>query len=425
MSPLDALVRSRPTAPRARVRASLALMLAWVFGVVLAAAGPGFAEGDARAEAKALIEQAKNDLDAGLEKKDTKRIESARDALRQAKDILTKALLASDVTDEKAGLLRRDLVDLDIWLSWAEDAVGEGRGPGVGPKKKPGGPLATDLPERNEKEGFGPWLKEMRARYDAAEGGIPRGILAQRMAAEAGIHALPTLLNYFRTEENPKAREGLHDALATVGTSRVATEMEKFARRDAETQWKNALDVIYRALERPEKAESEKPWCRAVRAFHELKERKLTLRMIDRLDAMGWEGIAALGEVLYVEDFGYHDYATSLLAKKRDRRAVPPLVFKLNRFAFEAMQQMPAHKALLEMGWYAVPELIDHLDDKAAGIWISWTLRKITGETMGTDKRKWHDWWKTAQNQHPELFDDPEERPGGAAPTGPTTPEGK
>jgi hypothetical protein len=390
--------------------------------VLLLTAAPVRAEGTAREQAKALIEQAKNDLDAGLEKKDLKRIESAREGLRQAKDLLTKALHAPKVSEEEAGLLRRDLVDLDIWLTWAEEAAGEGRGPAAGPGKPPAGPLATDLPERKESEGYGPWLKEMRARYEAAEAGVERAILAQRMAAEASVHALPALFGYFRTETNPQARDGVHDALAIVGTSKVAAEMEKYARRDAEAHWKNALDVIYRALARPEKSEPEKPWCRAVRAFHELKERKLTLRMLERLDGMGWEGIAALGEVLYVEDFGYHDYTAGLLGKKRDGRAVPPLVFKLNRFAFEAMQQMPAHKALLDMGWYAVPELIDHLDDKAAGIWVSWTLRKITGETMGTDKRKWHDWWKTAKNQHPELFDDPEERPGGTAPAGPTTP---
>ena len=66
------------------------------------------------------------------------------------------------------------------------------------------------------------------------------------------------------------------------------------------------------------------------------------------------------------------------------------------------------------MGWYAVPALVDALDNKAAGIWVSYTLRKISGETMGTDKRKWHDWWKTEKLRHPELFDDPDERPGGA-----------
>ena len=57
---------------------------------------------------------------------------------------------------------------------------------------------------------------------------------------------------------------------------------------------------------------------------------------------------------------------------------------------------------------------VPSLNDKAAGIWISWTLRKITGETMGTDKRKWGDWWKSEKLRHPELFDDPDERPGGS-----------
>jgi hypothetical protein len=389
-------------------------------GFLLGAGPCAFAEGDVRTQAKALTEQAKTDLDAGLEKKDVRRVESARDALRKAKDLLLKALEAEKLGELEAGLLRRDLVDVDIWLKWAEEAAGPA--PAEGPPRKPSGPLSTEGPERKDNESFGPWLKEMRARYEGTEAGIERTLIAQRMAGEAGMHALPILFTFFRTEKNTRAREGLHDALAVVGTSRVPAEMEKYARRDAEEHWKNALDVLCRGLERPEKAEPEKPWCRAVRAFHELKERKLTLRLLERLDAMGWEGIAALGEVLYVEDFGYHDYTAGLLGKKRDRRAVPPLVFKLNRFTFESMQQMPAHRALLAMGWYAVPELIEHLDDKAAGIWISWTLRRITGETMGTDKRKWHDWWKTAQVQHPELFEDPEERPGGAAPSGPTTP---
>ena len=58
---------------------------------------------------------------------------------------------------------------------------------------------------------------------------------------------------------------------------------------------------------------------------------------------MGTPGIAALGEVIYVPDFGYHDYTIRLLAKKRDGRAVPPLVYKMNRFKFEYRVQMPAH----------------------------------------------------------------------------------
>jgi hypothetical protein len=267
--------------------------------------------------------------------------------------------------------------------------------------------------------------EEVRAQYEAEEAGQARALIAQRLAAEGDIHAVACLVALWKAEQDPKAREGLHDALATVGGARVAQEMARFARRDQEAQWHEALDVVYRALEKPERNEPERPWLGVVRDFHRLKERKLSLRIVERLDKMGVEGTAALGEFLYVEDVGYHEHVIGMLAKRKDRRAVPPLVFKLNRFTFEAMEQMPAHKALLQIGWHAVPELIDRLDDKAAGIWISWTLRKITGETMGTDKRKWHDWWKGASLQHPELFDDPEERPGGAPATGPTTPSAR
>ena len=99
-----------------------------------------------------------------------------------------------------------------------------------------------------------------------------------------------------------------------------------------------------------------------------------------------------------------------------DGRAVPPLVYKMNRFKFEYRVQMPAHRALMEMGWYGVPALIARLDNRAAGIWISWTLRKISGETMGTDKRKWDNWWKSEKLMHPELFeDDDEQEPEGSA----------
>ncbi len=384
-----------------------------------ALARPAGGGDDLREQARALIESGKDGLDAGVEARDRGRVRAARDQLRQAKDLLTKALADPACGEEQAQRLRRDLVDLDVWLKWAEEEAGSAQAPEGGP---PAGPAAPQGPVPPLKEGAlaGPWVEQLRARYRATASGVERGILAQRMAAEAGLKATAALFALFREEADPKAREGLHDALAAVGTSRVAAEMGRYARRDAAEHWDRALDVICRALEKPEKTEPERPWCRAVRAFHELEERKLTLRLLGRLDAMGPEGVAALGEVIYVEDFGYHDHTIALLSKKRDRRAVPPLVFKLNRFAFEAMEQMPAHQALLKMGWYAVPELIDRLDDKAAGVWISWTLRKITGETMGTDKRKWHDWWKGESVRHPELFDDPEERP-----PAPTTPGSK
>jgi hypothetical protein len=267
----------------------------------------------------------------------------------------------------------------------------------------------VQIPELKRGERLGPWCRRVRRIYDATEEPAGRAALARGLAAQAGVLALPTLYDLFRTEELPGARDGIHEALATVGTSRVAREMASYARRDREEKWSDALDVIYRCLEKPERNEKERPFQRAIRAFHELKDLALSREIVRYLDHMGTPGIAALGEVVYVDDFGLHEHVIGLLAKKRDRRAVPPLVFKMNRFKFEYRVQMPAHEALLAMGWYAVPELVDRLDDKAAGIWISWTLRKISGETMGTDKRKWHDWWKTEKLRHPEVFADPDE----------------
>jgi hypothetical protein len=204
---------------------------------------------------------------------------------------------------------------------------------------------------------------------------------------------------------------GVHEALAMVGTSRVADRMASYASRSKEALWDRALEVVYLCLGKPERAEPERPYMRAIRAFHALGELELSLGIQRHLHAMGTPGTAALGEILYVEDFGCHEDTIELLATKRDSRAVPPLVHLMNRFKFEGSAQKPAHQALLQMGWYAVPELVDRLDDKAAGIWISWTLRKITGETMGTDRRKWKDWWQKERVRHPELFDDPDERP--------------
>ena len=154
--------------------------------------------------------------------------------------------------------------------------------------------------------------------------------------------------------------------------------------------------------------EPERPFVRSIREFHRLRDRKLSRGILRRLDAMGTPGVAALGQSLYVRDFGVHDETIQMLARKRDPRAVPPLVYKMNRFKFDYREQLPAHLALVRIGWPAVPPLIDRLDDKAAGIWISWTLRKITRETTGTQRRKWHEWWKKQKLRHPELADLPE-----------------
>ena len=268
------------------------------------------------------------------------------------------------------------------------------------------------LPARKKGQRAKAWLRVALAQYGATSDGRARAAYAQAILAEAGIHALPAVIDLFEAEQDALAREGIHEALATLGTSRVANAMKDFATKAKREHWRNALDVVYRCVKKPEKLEKERPFQRAVRAFHWLKDEKLSKEIVKTFDKMGKEGVAALGEILFVQDIGLHDRVMEKLSTKKDGRAVPPLVFNMNRFKFDPDKQVPAHEALLKLGWYGVPELINRLDDKAAGIWISWTLRKISGEHMGTDKRKWHDWWKTEKKKHPEVFGAPEPRFG-------------
>ena len=279
------------------------------------------------------------------------------------------------------------------------------------PPAQPEAPQPPPLPPFEPGQRARPWVRAVVKRYDETPDPAIRAAIAEALEQKAGVHALRALFKLFESEAHPAAREGVHKALAAFGTNRVANQMASYATDAHEDHWRHALDVIYRCLAKPERLEPERPFQKAIRAFHKMKKRRVSLRVVSHLDRMGKEGVAALGEIVYVKDFGYHDHVIDLLSTKRDRRAVPPLVYKMNRFKFDARVQIPAHKALLKLGWYAVPELVDRLDDKAAGIWISWTLRKISGETMGTDKRKWHDWWKSEKVRHPELFDDPDERP--------------
>ena len=363
---------------------------------------------DPLAEAMSLVELGTTHVEIGTDTDNEKKVAQGVAFYRDARALFQAALSQPDLTPAQRNRIRAHLADVESRIEWyagGDSAQGGARGTGE-----------VRIPEPKRGEQLGPWCRRVRKLYAETEDPLGQAALARGLASHAGVLALPTLLALFEKEEHPTARVGVHEALAIVGTSRVANKMASFARRNAEGQWDHALAVIYLCLEKSEKSEPERPFLRAVRAFHKLKNRVLTLQILKALDAKDPAGTAALGEVLYVPDFGYHDYTIGLLAKKRDRRAVPPLVYKMNRFKFEYRVQIPAHKALLQMGWYAVPELVERLNDKAAGIWISWTLRKITGETMGTDKRKWHDWWKGERVRHPELFDDPKERPNAGKP---------
>lgn len=405
---------------------------AYLLAFLLLGAASALAEEE---DAQSLLWKGKEAIRAGMERGDAASLRDGAARLKRAKFLLEARRAGGQVSAGERERIARDLEEIETWRKGAEqtlldlaEGLGEAPPPAAGadtlaaeddaydPAAEDARSGSAEVHARALKEGerLGAWVKETLAQYEACADAAGRAALAVSMAQTADVVAVPALLGLFQREQDARAREGVHEALARVGTSRVAGPMGELARQRDEARWPQALDVIYRALERSDREEPERPWCRAIRSFHRLEVRELSLGILRRLDAMGTPGIAALGEILYLEDFGYHTTAIQMLSTKRDRRAVPPLVFKLNRFKFEAMEQLPAHRALLAMGWYAVPELIDRLDDKAAGIWISWTLRKITGETMGTDKRKWHDWWKHESVRHPELFEDPAERPGSA-----------
>lgn len=381
--------------------------------VLLAAlALPARAEDDPLAEAKSLVELGKTLIEIGQDVGDEKRVREGVVKLRAAKKRFEEALQKPNLTEVEKNRIRAWLLDVESRIDWYTPKAGTG-------KREKGSVLSGEVkvPPLKDGERIGRWCRRVRKVYDETEDELGRAALARGLASKGGVVALPTLFDLFKRETLPAARIGVHEALAMVGTSRVADKMASYASKSKEAFWERALEVIYLCLEKPERYEPERPFLRAIRAFHKLKVRKLSLRIQKHLHAMGVPGTAALGEIIYVDDFGYHDYTIRLLATKQDRRAVPPLVHKMNRFKFDGSVQRPAHEALLKMGWYAVPELVERLNNKAAGIWVSWTLRKITGETMGTDRRKWRDWWAKERVRHPELFDDPDERPDGGKPS--------
>ena len=396
------------------VKASRTVLLV-VGSLLLGSFATGLALAGSYDEAKALHDAGNRLLDAGGTQDDPKRIREGLEDMRRARDLYHKALESPDCPALDRVEIQNHLSDVESKIDWWSALFPTGGKDGAKPEKLP----EVKVPDPALGETLSSWCEKVRAIYGQQKDPLARSAVAQRMASKAGLQALATLLALWRAETDAKARAGVREALVLVGGSDLAKAMGDLAGSDDLRLRDEALEVIYGCLKKREKVEPEKPWCAAIRRFHERKDRKTTLRILTRLDEMGWSGIAALGEVLYVDDFGYHNYAIDLLGNKKDARAVPPLVHKMDRFTYEFREQFPAHLALIRMGYYAVPELIQHLDDPAAGIWVSWTLRKITGETMGTTRVKWDDWWIRERNHHPELFADPDERPPGTG--GPET----
>ena len=353
--------------------------------------------GDDLDAAKNLHQMGLKLLDGTGDPDDLDRVREGLDDLKKADTLYAKIVddpNASKAWKDFAGTSRREIQTKLDW--WAVILPSSGaHKPAKRPDAKLEDPAQGTVLVR--------WCEKARKAYDAEADPLGRASIAVKIAVKAKEQGLPLLFDLFKIEKDAVARDGLLDALTLLGGLDVAKEMGTYARPEDCPLRHDALEVIYRCLEKPEKLEPERPFCQAIRKFHELKDHKFSEAIIARLDGMGWQGTAAIGEVLYVDDFGAQNAAYDALSRKKDSRAVPPLVFRLDRFTFEYQEQMPAHKTLLAIGWFAVPELVDRLNDPAAGIWISWTLRKITGRHAGTDRKKWTEWWKVEALKRPEI----------------------
>lgn len=379
----------------------------------------GLATGHAAARAGDDLDAAKNLHQMGLKLLDGTGDPDDLDRVREGLDDLRKAdtLYAKIADDPNASKAWKEFVatarrEIQTKLEWWAVIL-----PSSGPRGRAKRPDAK-LEDPAQGAILARWCDKARKAYVAEADPLGRAAIAVKVAVKAAQQGLPLLFELFRAEKEVPAREGLVDALTLIGGLDVAKEMGAYAKPDDCPLRRDALEVVYRCLEKPEKQEPERPFCLAIRRFHDLKDHKFSEAIIARLDAMGWQGTAAIGEVLYVDDFGAQGAAYEALSRKKDSRAVTPLVFRLDRFTFEYQEQMPAHQALLAIGWYAVPELVDRLNDPAAGIWISWTLRKITGRHAGTDRKKWTEWWKVEALKRPEITEANAE----PLPTGESTP---
>ena len=373
----------------------IALALTVALGV--AAGAPSARAGDDLDAAKALHKAGLTLLDGTGDPDDLDRVREGLDYLRKADTLYGRLLDDPKTTKTQREAAEASRKDARAKLEWWTAIL-----PTTGAKDRAKRPDAK-LTDPGKGDSLTRWCEKAKAAYLAEADALGRAAIAVKVAVKAGPLGLPVLFDLFKSEKDVPAREGLIDALALIGGSAVSKEMGAYAKPDDTPLRRDALDVIYRGLAKPERLECERPWCAAIRRFHELRDHVLSERIIARLDAMGWQGTAAIGEVLYVDDFGAQGEAYDALSRKKDSRAVPPLVFRLDRFSFEYQEQMPAHQTLLAIGWYAVPELVDRLNDPAAGIWISWTLRKITGRHAGTDRKKWSEWWKVEAPKRPEI----------------------
>ena len=379
------------------------------------------AEEDPLAKIRALFDDGTMLVETGTEREDVERVRRGVRKFREARRRLAHRLADPGLTPTEAKRARALLVDVESRIEWysagssAEgvDSSGEVR-----------------IPEMKRGESLATWCRRVRKLYDESKGAGDRAALARGLAAKGGTKALSTLLKLFEEEAAGEARVGIHEGLAMLGTPRVAGKMATYAKKRKRDRWADALEVTYLCLARiaqdntaqdpVARARAERPFLAVVRSFHKLKDESLSRGMLERLDDMEPAGTAALGEVLYLPDFGLQAAAIERLSRKQDERAVAPLMHRLERSAFDPAAPTPAHRALLKLRWYAVPLLIERVADKSAGPWVAWTLEKISRAGLGADGAAWHAWWQRERLRHPEVLPLPAKgaRPSGDGDTG-------
>lgn len=374
-------------------------------GLVLAAlwlAPPARAGEDPLARVQTLLDAGTRLVEIGSEKEDAERIREGVRKFREAHRRLQHVLADAGLSEASARRARAYLVDVDSRIEWYG-------GDASGTAEFPSGEVR--VPEAKRGESKAAWCRRIRKLYDEAGSPHDKAALARGLAAHGGAAASKTLFQLFEDESAAEARVGIHEALAMLGGERVATRMATYARKRLAERWADALEVTYLALALAKNEKAEKPYLAVIRSFHKLKDEALSRGMLERLDKLEPAGTRALGEVLYLPDFGHHKKAIERLSRKQDTRAAAALAHAAAAATFDPSAPRAVHKALLTLRWYAVPELMARLATKSPAPWVFWTLEKIGRAGLGPDRAAWRAWWKQEGPRHPEVLPPPKNAP--------------
>ncbi len=174
-----------------------------------------------------------------------------------------------------------------------------------------------------------------------------------------------------------------------------------------------ATKPLIAALEEPNRSVRDT----VARALAELADPRSLDALLGALDDKSWyvrmsaaEGLGAIGDaralgplVGLLEDGNgsVRSGAASALGNLGDPRAIEPLVRTLRA---DKEAQWNAAQALARMkDRRAIEPLIEALADKDSSVRsrAAWALAKITGQKLGPDPSKWHQWWQAEKQRKP------------------------